>query len=203
MPHLIGIAGPSGSGKSLLAAALAQALSSPVVALDSYYRDLPHLAFDERARVNFDEPAALEHELIAEHLAVLARGGEIRVPVYDFATHRRSNAVERVRAGRFAIIEGLFALNWPEITRLLGTRVYVDTPDEVCFARRLERDVRERSRSEASVREQYAATVRPMAALHILSARRAADVVVSGLQPVSLSAEAVLAHALGRGPVLG
>ncbi|MGE5487309.1 MAG: uridine kinase [bacterium] len=203
MPHLIGIGGPSGSGKSLLAATLARRLSAPVIALDSYYRDLSHLTLDERARVNFDEPAALEHELIAGHLAVLGRGGEICVPVYDFATHCRSDAVQRVQAGDFAIIEGLFALNWPEIRRLLGTAVYVDTPDEICFARRLERDMRERGRSEASVREQYAATVRPMAALHVLPTRSVADIVVSGLQPVSLSAEIVIAHALGRVPARG
>ncbi len=203
MPYLIGIAGPSGSGKTLLATTLARALSAPIVSLDSYYRDLPHLTYQERCRTNFDEPAALEHELLAEHLTALAGGSEIGVPVYDFTTHRRTKKTERVQAGEFAIVEGLFALNWPEVTELLETKVYVHTPDEICFARRLERDVRERGRTEASVREQYAATVRPMAALHVYPARLAADVVVSGIQPVELSVDTVLAHAAARVPALG
>jgi len=203
MPYLIGIAGPSGSGKTLLATTLARALSAPIVSLDSYYRDLPHLTYEERSRTNFDEPAALEHELLAEHLAALAAGSEIRVPVYDFTTHRRTEKVERIRAGEYAIVEGLFALSWPEIAGLLGTKVYVHTPDEICFARRLERDTRERGRTAASVREQYAATVRPMAALHVYPARLAADVVVSGVEPVERSLETVLAHAAARVPALG
>jgi uridine kinase len=116
-------------------------------------------------------------------------------PNYDFATHSRTCEVTRIPAARFVIVEGLFALYWPEVRALLGTRVYVDTRDEVCFERRLARDTRERGRTEESVRRQYAATVRPMAELHVWPTRRYADVIVSGESPLAQTSAAVLAHA--------
>jgi uridine kinase len=167
MPYLIGIAGPSGAGKTLLATTLAARLDAPIVSLDSYYLDLAHLAFEQRVRMNFDEPASLDHGLLMRQFEDLAAGREIAVPVYDFARHTRSTAVERVRAGEFAVIEGLFALYWEDVRRVLGTRVYIEAADHTCFERRLDRDLRERGRSRESVCSQYAETVRPMAARHI------------------------------------
>lgn len=203
MPYLIGIAGPSGAGKTLLASTLAATLQAPIVSLDSYYLDLGHLPFKERARTNFDAPAALDRDLLAAHLAALAAGRDIDVPVYDFTRHARATAVERVRAAGFAIVEGLFALHWADVHELFGTKVYIEAPDDVCFARRLDRDTRERGRSPESVHAQYAETVRPMAALYIRPSREAADVVVSGLDPVAASVESVLAHIeFSRRPVL-
>ncbi|MFB3830151.1 MAG: uridine kinase [Bryobacteraceae bacterium] len=193
-PYLIGVAGPSGSGKTELARKLASALSAPVVALDSYYRELSHLTVEERARVNFDVPAALDHDLLCGQLALLAAGGEIAVPVYDFSRHTRAPEVQCVRAGRFAIVEGLFALYWEQVRALLGTGVYVHTADELCFARRLERDVRERGRTPESVVAQYEQTVRPMAERYVFPERDVADVVVSGVEPLERTAAQVLEH---------
>jgi len=190
--YLIGIAGPSGAGKTELARALCRALDAPLISLDSYYRDLAHIDFEARAHHNFDDPASLDHELLREHLARLSSGLETAVPVYDFTRHLRSAAVERIPPARFGVIEGLWTLYWEEVRDLLGTRVYVDAADEVCFARRLDRDVRERGRTPESVMVQYAATVRPMAALYIQPARRYADVEVSGTAPISESVRAVL-----------
>jgi uridine kinase len=197
MPFLIGIAGPSGAGKTLLAQTVGTALGAPILSLDSYYRDLAHLSYDERASTNFDDPAALDDTLLAEHLSALAAGAEIDIPVYDFARHTRSSRVERLRAREFVIVEGLFALHWESVRRLLGLRVYVEAPDQTCFARRLDRDMRERGRSRESVQTQYDSSVRPMAARYIYPSRKHADVVVSGLDPVGRCAEKVLA-ALGR-----
>ena len=193
-PYLIAIGGPSGSGKTELAHALARALDAPILSLDSYYRHLPHLSYEERCRINFDEPQSLDHELLIAHLAALAAGSEIAVPVYDFAHHLRADQTHRFEARHFAIIEGIFALHWEDVRRLAGTRVFVDVPDEICLARRLERDVRERGRSVESVIEQYAATVRPMAELYIRPTREFADIVASGVDPIERSAQAVLAH---------
>ncbi len=194
MPYLIGIAGPSGAGKTLLASTLAETLHAPIVALDSYYLDLGHLTFEDRARTNFDEPAALDRDLLAAHLTALAAGQDIGVPVYDFTRHARAAGVMPVRAADYAIVEGLFALHWADVRELFGTKVYVEAPDGVCFARRLDRDTRERGRSPESVHAQYAETVRPMAALYVRPSRAAADVVVSGLDPIAASVESVLAH---------
>jgi uridine kinase len=195
MPFLIGIAGPSGAGKTLLAKTVGAALRAPILSLDSYYLDLAHLSYEERARTNFDDPASLDDGLLAGHLAAIAAGEDVEIPVYDFSRHTRAARVERLHAAEYVILEGLFALYWGHVRRLLGLRVYVEAPDETCFARRLDRDLRERGRSRESIYLQYAGSVRPMAARYIYPSRRFADVVVSGLDPVEQSAAMVVRQA--------
>jgi len=193
-PYLIALGGLSGSGKTEIARRVASTLDAPILSLDSYYRDAAHLPFDQRVRINFDDPRSIEHELLLRQLAALAEGEAIAVPVYDFSRYVREDRTERLLAGRFAVVEGLFALYWEDVRRLAGTRVFVDAPDELCFARRIDRDVRERGRRLESVIEQYASTVKPMAELYVRPTREFADVVVSGCDPVELSAQRVLEH---------
>jgi uridine kinase len=192
-PHIIGIAGPSGSGKTELARWLARALDgAAVLALDNYYRKMDHLALAERARSNFDEPSALEWELLFENLKELAAGRTVEIPAYDFARHTRKAEPATVAPGKFIVVEGLFTLHWPEVRSVLDTKVFVRTDPEVCFRRRLERDVVERGRTPESVRNQWEATVRPGAEAYIWPTERFADVVVSGEQPLEMSLAAVL-----------
>jgi uridine kinase len=194
-PYLIAVAGPSCSGKSELSKALRRRLGAPILGLDSYYRELGHLPLEERARMNFDEPAALDEELLIAQVRALAEGKAIDRPVYDFTRHTRSGGHERIEPAEFVIVEGLLALHWPELRALYNLKVYIDAGDEVCFRRRLKRDVRERGRTPESVRAQYAATVRPMAERYILPTRAWADVVVSGVEPLERSTATVLAKA--------
>jgi uridine kinase len=195
--YLIGIGGPSGSGKTTLARAVAAQLEAPILSLDSYYRDLAHLEFDERARVNFDDPEALDHELLFEHLSALASGREAQIPIYDFSRHCRAPGTERLCASAFGVIEGLWTLYWEDVRSVLGTRVYLETADGVCFGRRLRRDVSERGRSPQSVSEQYAATVRPMADRYVAPTREFADLVLSGVESLEVLAARVVPHARG------
>jgi uridine kinase len=190
--YLIGIAGPSCAGKSELARWLGCRLAAPVLSLDSYYLDLAHLSYEERSKMNFDEPAALDHDLIAANLAGLARGEAIEKPVYDFTRHTRSGEVQRIEPAEYVIVEGLLAFHWPDIRDKLPLKVYVEIEDKVCFARRLERDVRERGRTPESVRLQYDGTVRPMAELYIWPTRQHANLVVRGDAPLGESGEAVV-----------
>jgi uridine kinase len=192
--YLIGIAGPSGAGKSFLARHLAKQLSAPVLSLDSYYRDLSHLPLDSRAHCNFDEPAAIEHELLIAQVADLHGGKTIPVPTYDFATHTRTAETRLFTPAEFVIMEGLFTLHWPDLRRLLGTRVYVDISDEICLQRRQRRDVRERGRTPESVVEQVRTTVAPMAERYVRPTRRHADVVLSGSLPIEQGVARVLEH---------
>ena len=193
-PYLIGIAGPSCAGKTELAKHLAGVLGATRISLDAYYRPLTHLTLAERARFNFDEPAALDHDLLITQVEALAAGRPIELPVYDFATHSRTAATEHIPAAEFIIVEGLFALYWEELRQHYGTKVFVAAPDAVCLERRQERDVRERGRTPESVLRQFTETVQPMARLHVLPTAALADVVVSGLDPIRASAAAVLLH---------
>jgi uridine kinase len=199
--YLIGIAGPSGAGKSYLARHLATRLGAPVLPLDHYYRDLSHIPLEERARANFDEPAALEHDLLITHIGDLRQGRNIEVPTYDFSTHTRTRETQSFEAAEFVIIEGLFTLHWPELRHHLGTGVYVDMTDDVCLERRRERDVRERGRTPDSVLEQFQNTVAPMAERYIRPTRAHANVVVIGAMPITQEVDRVLEHVrrnLGR-----
>lgn len=197
-PHLIGIAGPSCAGKSQLAHWLASRLNAPVLNLDHYYIDMADLPLEERAKRNFDEPAALDHTLILEHARRLSAGEAIRAPLYDFATHSRKHSEELITPGRYVILEGIFALQWPEVRAFLSTKLFVFAPDEVCFERRLARDVVERGRTPESVRWQFETTVRPMAHLHVLPTQAYADLVLVGTELIESLGARVLALVQAR-----
>ena len=203
-PVIVGIAGASGSGKTTLALELARELNGIHFPLDHYYRDLSHLPFEQRVRQNFDEPGIIESGLLVRHVASLARGEAIKRPVYDFATYTRIlERTQTVRAGEFLIVEGLFALFYPELLPLYDLRVYVDTQDDLCFARRLKRDIEQRARTEESVRIQYEATVRPASIRYVRPSAANADLVVDGAEALDWKVEEVLAALRGRGLIRG
>ena len=177
---LVGIAGPSCAGKTELARWLSGRLAAPVLNLDHYYIDLAHLPLEERARTNFDEPGAVDHEAILHDVAALRRGEPVVAPLYDFSTHARARGGERIVPGGLVVVEGLFALYWPALREQYFVKLFVDAPDELCLARRLDRDVRERGRTRESVLEQFEATVRPGAERFIRPTRAYADLVLSG-----------------------
>jgi len=193
-PYLIGIAGPSGAGKSHLAQAISQRLKAPVLELDRYYRDLSHLPMAERMLCNFDDPAALEHELLLGQVLVLLENNVVAAPAYDFSTHTRSLDSSLFLPAPCIILEGLFTLHWPKLRELLDTAVYVDAPEEVCLQRRIERDVRDRGRTAESVIEQFRATVAPMAENYVRPTVTHAQIMVSGELPIDEVADGVLEH---------
>jgi uridine kinase len=192
-PHIIGIAGPSSSGKTELSRQLALQLpGTSIVSLDSYYRGMEEIPLEERKKANFDHPDSLDWELLHEHLQDMANGNAFDEPVYSFAAYERAAETRRIEPSEFVIVEGLFVLYWPELRGILDTKVYVETDPEVCFARRLARDVAERGRTPESVREQYERTVRPSAERFVIPTRKFADLAVSGEEPLAKSTEAVV-----------
>jgi uridine kinase len=192
-PTILGIAGCSGSGKTTLARELAHALNATLFPLDFYYRDLSQFPLDSRHKQNFDHPDSLESALFIEHIQALKQGLPIDRPVYDFATHSRvAGAFDRIAPTRFVVVEGIMALHWPQLCAIYDFSVYVDAPDDVCLARRIHRDKRERGRTESSVREQYAAAVKPMADLFVIPAAARATLTVSGTDALDWSLEQIL-----------
>jgi uridine kinase len=199
-PIVVGIAGCSGSGKSTLAAELAHTLGGIHFHLDNYYRDLGHMPYSERIQQNFDDPALIESPLLTEHIATLARGEEIQRPFYDFATHTRvEGQTEPIRAGRFLIVEGLFALYWAELLPLYHLRVYMETADPLCYERRMRRDTVERGRTPESVKLQYETTVRPSAVHFVAPTRQNADLQIDGADHLDWKIESVLTALRDKG----
>jgi uridine kinase len=203
--HIIGIAGPSSSGKTELAKQLARKLpGTSIVSLDSYYRGMEEISLEQRRKVNFDHPDSLDWELLHRHLQAIAGGRAFDEPVYSFADYARTTQTRRIEPSRFVIVEGLFVLYWPELRAMLETKVYVRTDPGVCFNRRLARDVAERGRTPESVCEQYQRTVLPSAEWFVYPTMKHADLVVSGEEPLAASTGAVLdaldqAHAAAGG----
>lgn len=195
--RVIGIAGGSGSGKTTLCRAIAgSARDVSVLDLDAYYLDRAHLSPAERAVLNYDEPAAFDIELLAEHLRCLADGGTITKPIYSFATHTRIGA-ERFAPGRLVLVEGLFTLWWEEVRRVCDLTVFVDAPGDLRLLRRIRRDIETRGRSLESVTTQYLETVRPMHERYVEPTRRYAALVVQNEGSVEAALDP-LQDALGR-----
>jgi uridine kinase len=192
-PLVLGIAGCSGSGKTTLARELANQLDATLFPLDLYYRDLSQFPLDARHKQNFDHPDSLESELFIEHVRALARGQAIERPVYDFKTHSRvPGDFETIPPRDVVIVEGILALHFAELVRCYDFSVYVDAPHDVCLLRRIHRDVRERGRTEESVREQFEATARPMADLYVVPSAARASVTVEGTDSLDWSVEQIL-----------
>lgn len=178
---LIGIAGASGSGKTLVAHTLYELLGTDkVVNLqeDSYYKNLSHLSFAERAKFNFDHPDAFDHDLLIKHAALLMQGKTIKHPVYDFTTHSRKKETRKVGPHQIIILEGILILAIAELRNLMDIKIYIDTPADICFIRRLQRDINERGRSVDSVIKQYQETVRPMYLQFVEPSKRYADIII-------------------------
>jgi len=193
-PVIIGIAGGTGSGKTTVAKAIYDRVGSDRIewiSHDSYYRNFDALTAEERTKINFDHPDSLETELLTRHLDVLAKGSSVEVPVYDFATHsRKLGETQRVEARKVLIVEGILILAEPEIRKRIDIKLFVDTPADIRFVRRLMRDIRSRGRSLESVIEQYITTVRPMHEEFVEPSKRHADLIIpeGGENQVALDA---------------
>lgn len=178
---IIGICGGTGSGKTTVANRILESVSASEVAFiqqDSYYRNLKDLPLDYRQAVNFDHPDALDNELLINHIKKLKAGGSIELPVYDFKTHTRQNKTVLIEPKPIVIIEGILIFVDARLLEQMDIKVFVDTPDDIRFIRRLRRDIAERGRTVDSVIEQYLATVRPMHMQFVEPSKRYADVII-------------------------
>jgi uridine kinase len=181
-PLLVAVAGGSGSGKSTLATALQRKLppgTVRVVIEDAYYGDWGGEPGFDPAAFDFDDVKAKDHALLAEHLRALKAGETVEGPVYCFSTHRRKAEVDLLSPTPIIVVEGAHLLCTPELAALFDLRVFVDTPADVRFIRRLIRDQRERDRTAQSVIDQYLATVRPAHENLVEPSRALADLIIS------------------------
>lgn len=181
-PVIIGIAGGSGSGKTIIAHEIADRINDDdhimIMTQDSYYKDNTDLPMSERKKINYDHPDAFDMPLLEAQLNQLLHRKSIEMPTYDFTAHTRSDETIHIEPADIIILEGILVLFNEEIRNLMDIKVFVDTDDDIRFIRRLERDMKERGRSLDSVINQYLSTVKPMYNQFIEPTKRYADIIV-------------------------
>lgn len=178
---IIGISGPSGSGKSLISTSLLRKLGSEQVAIiqeDAYYRNIEDMPPAVRDCLNFDHPDSIDHDLLAEHLIKLQNQESVPVPRYDYASYARLADVDFVGPHRIIVLEGILIFADARLRELMDIKIYIETPLDICLMRRLRRDIEERGRTVDSVLQQYEATVRPMFLQFIMPSKHFADLIV-------------------------
>ena len=177
---VIGIAGGSGSGKTTLMNNIVERFKDNITVLshDSYYRRHDDMTYEERCKLNYDEPAALETDLMVRHLDQLRRGEAIDCPVYDFTVHNRSDETTRIEPRKVIIVEGILIFENRELRDLMVIRIFVDTDADIRLCRRVKRDVNKRGRSLESVLSQYQETVKPMYEKYVEPSKKNAHILV-------------------------
>lgn len=178
---IIGISGPSASGKSLLANTIVNELGSEqvvVISEDAYYKDNSHLPLADREKINYDHPEAFDHALLCEHLRKLQQNETVEIPIYSHSKHIRLPETRRVGQHAIIVLEGILLFTDKALREVMDIRIFMSTPLDVCLTRRLKRDVVERHRSFESVVHQYETTVRPMYLQFIEPSSRYADIIV-------------------------
>ena len=180
---LIGIAGGSGSGKTTLTSELLNEYGKDKIAVieqDSYYKDLSHLSLEERRTYNYDHPKAIDISLFQFHLSTLLKGRNINIPIYDFSNHVRLKNTKVIVPLPVIIVEGILVLYFQELRQLMVIKIYIETPEDIRFKRRFDRDIKERGRTAESIRKQYISTVRPMHEEFVEPSKNSADIILLG-----------------------
>jgi uridine kinase len=176
---IVGLAGPSGSGKSTVAKRVASRLGGHVFSMEVYSIEMNHLPLEERAKLNYDAPHAIDVHLLESHIRDFAAGNPVESPIYDFAEHLRVRGrSEHVAPKSLLIVEGILALHFAQLRGLFDLSIYLEAPNEVCFHRRTVRDITERQRSLEFIRWQYEKTVLPALRQYALPSKRYADLVL-------------------------
>ena len=178
---IIGICGASGSGKSTLAKELASRIDGNCVYLkqDSYYKDHPEMTFEERERINYDEPEAFEHAELLADLNAMREGRAISAKEYDYTKHCRCDSNEKIEPADVVLVEGIHMFYDPTVREMLDFKIYIQVDPDVCLLRRVTRDIQERGRSVESISRQYLETVKPMYDKHIRGYVKHADIIVA------------------------
>ena len=187
--YIIGIAGGSGSGKSTFARRLTEKFpdSISLVSCDNYYRAHDDIPLEERRKLNYDAPEALEFDLMVSQLKALKRGEAVDCPIYDFSLHNRSDKVVRIDPRPVIIVDGILILSDPALRETFDLKIYVETDADERILRRARRDMEVRGRHIDDIMEQYLTTVKPMHETHVEPSKKHADLILNGgLNPVAL-----------------
>lgn len=185
---MIGIAGGTGSGKSTFTNRIKEYFGDDVTVIyhDNYYRRRDELTYEERKKLNYDHPSALETELLIKHLKLLKEGNSVECPIYDFTQHNRSDQTYTIQPSKVFLIEGILIFSDERLRDLFDIKIYVEADADERILRRVVRDVKERGRDIDNIMEQYLTTVKPMHALYVEPTKTTADIIInSGMNDVA------------------
>jgi uridine kinase len=201
---IVGLAGASGTGKSTVAKRVASRLNGHVISMETYSIEMNHLPLEQRAKLNYDAPHAIDVRLLEHHIRDYAAGKAIEAPIYDFAEHLRvTDRTDHVPAKSLLIVEGILALHFAQLRPYFDLSIYLDAPDEVCFHRRKVRDITERQRSLELILWQYENTVLPAAQQYLLPSKSYADLVRESKSDLATVEKSVYAAIVEKRAVAG
>ena len=191
--QLVGLCGGTAAGKTTIVSKLIEHYgSASTIKLDSYYKDFSSLSFDNRKKVNFDHPDSFNTKMLKKHLSLLLEGNKIESPIYNYKTHCRENIFNIIYPNKLIFLEGTLIFFYSELTKLMMLKIFIETPEDIRFKRRLKRDVKKRGRLPMEVRKQYNESVKPMHMQYIEPLKSVADIIISGSSEINTSVEKII-----------
>jgi uridine kinase len=191
--QLVGLCGGTAAGKTTIVSKLIEHYgSASTIQLDSYYKDFSSLSFDNRKKVNFDHPDSFNTKMLKKHLSLLLEGNTIESPIYNYKTHCRENIFNIIYPNKLIFLEGTLIFFYSELTKLMMLKIFIETPEDIRFKRRLKRDVKKRGRLPMEVRKQYNESVKPMHMQYIEPLKSVADIIISGSSEINTSVEKII-----------
>ncbi|MBT4927109.1 uridine kinase [bacterium] len=191
--QLVGLCGGTAAGKTTIVSKLIEHYgSASTIQLDSYYKDFSSLSFDNRKKVNFDHPDSFNTKMLKKHLSLLLEGNKIESPIYNYKTHCRENIFNIIYPNKLIFLEGTLIFFYSELTKLMMLKIFIETPEDIRFKRRLKRDVKKRGRLPIEVRKQYNESVKPMHMQYIEPLKSVADIIISGSSEIDASVEKII-----------
>ena len=192
--QLIGLCGGTAAGKTTIVSKLLKhyGFKASTIQLDSYYKDFSSLSFDTRKKINFDHPNSFDTKMLKKHLTLLLKGNKIESPIYNYKKHCRDNISNTIYPTKLIFFEGALIFYFSKLTKLMILKIFIETPENIRFERRLKREVEKRGRSTLQVHKQYHDSVKPMHIQYIEPFKSVADIVISGSSEINISVEKII-----------
>ena len=192
--YLIGLCGGTAAGKTTIVSKLLKhyGIKASTIQLDSYYKDFSSLSFDNRKKINFDHPDSFDIKMLKKHISLLLQGKKVESPIYNYEKHSRKNISDTIYPNKLIFLEGTLIFYFSKLTELMLLKIFIDTPENIRFERRLKRDLKERGRSSRQIHKQYNDSVKPMHIKYVNPFKPSADIVISGASEIDISVDKII-----------
>ena len=192
--HLIGFCGGTAAGKTTIVSKLLKHydMKASTIQLDSYYKDFSNLSFDNRKKINFDHPGSFDIKMLKKHISLLLKGKKIESPIYNYKEHSREDISDTIYPNKLIFLEGTLIFYFSKLTELMLLKIFIETPENIRFERRLKRDIKERGRSSRQIHKQYNDSVKPMHIKYVDPFKSSADIIISGASEIDICVDKII-----------